>query len=164
MARYIGIIIMIFLPKICFADAKSLLESTLISIFDYDSRTYLAMAREKEAKRRARFEAVRQRLMEEDRELALAGSRISLSILRIGCNFLLMLIQDTAAGNFFKNNTPLGNLGITFLMGWLSYYSYQWFKQWRYSSAKPEVHKHFLIDNCQSNSKIYTKYNLHQKK
>src|SRR5205807_4791951 len=122
----------------------------LTTIFDYDSRAYLALAREKEAKRRARFEAVKQRLMEDDMELALAGSRLSASIMRIMLNFFLMFFQGTSVGNFFKNNTPLGNIGAIFIVSWLSYHGYHWAKvrYQAYCNQQKELQKQ--VGNCQN--------------
>lgn len=145
---------------------ESVAKSVLSSVIDYDSRAYLALAREKEAKRRARFEATRLRLMQEDMEIALAGSQITLSIARTLLHMVSLLFDPKSLWAALTNagqHGLVGNLGFAFLVGWSTNKLYHIGKQW-WPSIRPQTavrsdHKpmRMLIENCQRRSHGYTK-------
>lgn len=138
------------------------MKNVLTTVFDYDSRAYLALAREKEAKRRARFEAIKQRLMQEDLEVALTGSTTTFNIFRVFTHFITLLFQNNPLGQLlFKNNTPLGNVGVCFLLGWSGYKFYlrvlKWYQERPFKPASIEPQpRRVLWDNCQKNVIVYT--------
>ena len=141
---------------------KAFLEKTC----DYDSKTYLALAREKEAKRRARFEATKLRLMEDDIQLAFAGSKLGLNLIRLGIHGLTYFIDpQSGIGKILFANSFSGNIGIAFFVGWAGTKAYKRAREYwsRFSFAKPQEQKpeepatRYLSDNCQKKPKSYTK-------
>lgn len=144
------------------SSVESFVKNVLTTVFDYDSRAYLALAREKEAKRRARFEAIKQRLMQEDMEVALMGSTTGFNIFRVITHFFMLLFQNNPLGQLlFKNNTPLGSLGVCFMLGWSGYRLYgraqTWYQNRPFKPAvqEPPVQR-VLLDNCKKSIKDYT--------
>lgn len=138
-----------------FAALEQFAKSVLESICDYDSRTYLALAREKEAKRRARFEAVRYRIMEEDFQAAIMGSKFGWQFAKMGLQILNSCFN-------FKDNSLMANVGFLFFVGWSSYRLYQLAKKYTPSNKETQQtavatkYRHYLIDNCQNKQWGYT--------
>jgi len=148
---------------------SSTLTTVLNYVIDYDSRAYLALAREKEAKRRARFEAMKERIIAEDLEIALTGSKIGFTIIKAALrSFASIIANPTHSLTYLfglKNNSLLGNIGLLWLIGWGGYKVYLKGKPYfaKYLFKEPATQPTRLLyhpdqlKNCQREARRYTK-------